>query len=110
MGENIMYNGRNPLGTLISLAVDDGVSSRGHRHNILKKGYVYTGIVSGKFNGASSGRCYLRYLNTMSVFVYSGSSTDKQLSSYWIDLLKTLPVPKGTTYRKYETCPTTTPN
>jgi len=47
IGENIMYRSTTPLQVLISLAVDDGVSSRGHRTNIFKSNYAYVGIWTG---------------------------------------------------------------
>ena len=46
-GENIMYFSKAPLQVLIDLAIDDGVSSRGHRVNIFKNDYAYTGMYTG---------------------------------------------------------------
>ncbi len=45
-GENISYG---PTGTqvVIDLLVDDGVPSRGHRHNLLEPGYREVGIALG---------------------------------------------------------------
>ena len=34
IGENIMYNSQSPMNALVSLAIDDGQSHRGHRKNI----------------------------------------------------------------------------
>ena len=38
-----MYNSRTPFDALISLAIDDGVPSRGHLHNIMSSKYAYMG-------------------------------------------------------------------
>jgi len=46
-GENIMYTSNSPLQVLTDLAIDDGVSSRGHRTNIFKKAFAYVGIYTG---------------------------------------------------------------
>jgi hypothetical protein len=65
MGENIMYGGSNPLGTLSAFLIDDGVASRGHRTNIFKSAFAQTGAYTGKW-GSSSWE---------TVVVYSGSNT-----------------------------------
>ena len=46
IGENIMYGGDSPMEALLSLAIDDGVPSRGHRDNIFSKEYYYTGVAN----------------------------------------------------------------
>ena len=46
IGENIMYGGDTPLEAILGLAIDDGVSSRGHRVNIFKSEYFYTGAAT----------------------------------------------------------------
>lgn len=43
IGENIMYNCMTPLEAVLNLCIDDGVPSRGHRVNIFKSEYYYTG-------------------------------------------------------------------
>lgn len=43
MGENIMYGGDTPLEAILSLAIDDGVKSRGHRENMFNPDFYYTG-------------------------------------------------------------------
>lgn len=63
-GENIMYRSTRPLQVLIDLAVDDGVSGRGHRTNIFKAEYAYTGMYTGT---------HATY-DTQTVLVYTGTS------------------------------------
>lgn len=43
IGENIMYNSRSAIEAVLALAIDDGVASRGHRTNIFKSNFYYTG-------------------------------------------------------------------
>ncbi|HNV95401.1 MAG TPA: CAP domain-containing protein [Bacteroidales bacterium] len=43
-GENIDYNDTNPLEIVIDLLIDHGVSSLGHRKNILDFGYRQIGV------------------------------------------------------------------
>ena len=47
-GENIDYGSESALEVVMSLFVDDGVKSRGHRNNLLNKEYKYCGYYSGK--------------------------------------------------------------
>lgn len=46
IGENIVYGVGTPLEALLNLAIDDGVSSRGHRTNIFQKNFYYTGMAT----------------------------------------------------------------
>ena len=46
IGENIMYNSMTPLEAVLNLCIDDGVSSRGHRTNIFKSNFYYTGVAT----------------------------------------------------------------
>ena len=46
LGENIMYGGDTPIEAVLSLAIDDGVPSRGHRDNIFKKDFYLTGVAT----------------------------------------------------------------
>ena len=39
-----MYNSLSPLEAVLNLAIDDGVSNRGHRTNIFKKNFYFTGV------------------------------------------------------------------
>ena len=47
IGENIDYGNNNARKIVISLLVDDGVPSRGHRKNILKSQYSFVGVAIG---------------------------------------------------------------
>jgi len=64
MGENIMYGASNPLRIMSAFLIDDGVASRGHRNNILKSAFAYTGAFTGKWKSTYQ-----------TVVVYSGSNT-----------------------------------
>jgi uncharacterized protein YkwD len=46
-GENISYGYEDPLEILVQLLVDDGVSSRGHRENILNAAFGRVGVSIG---------------------------------------------------------------
>ena len=46
IGENIMYNSMTPLEAVLNLCIDDGVASRGHRVNIFKTTYYFTGVAT----------------------------------------------------------------
>lgn len=43
IGENVIYRVMTPLEAVLGWAIDDGVSSRGHRNNIMKKDFSWTG-------------------------------------------------------------------
>ena len=47
IGENIQYNSQTPLEALLSLVIDDGVPSRGHRNNIFSTRFYYMGAATG---------------------------------------------------------------
>ena len=47
-GENISYGQNTAKGVIIQLAVDDGVATRGHRHNIMNPAFVKMGCFSGE--------------------------------------------------------------
>lgn len=44
VGENIVYHSRSPREDVISLIIDDGVLTRGHRKNIFKSNFHVIGI------------------------------------------------------------------
>lgn len=46
-GENIAYGSRYPLQVLLNLLIDDGVTSRGHRKNLLSTNYLIGGLATG---------------------------------------------------------------
>jgi hypothetical protein len=48
IGENISYGYSDASGIIIQLIVDDGVSSRGHRKNVLSKKFAYVGTAIGR--------------------------------------------------------------
>jgi len=66
-GENIMYRSVTPLQVIVDLAIDDGVASRGHRKNIFKATFAYTGIWTG----------YHKIYSTQTCLDYSGSYSQK---------------------------------
>ena len=63
IGENIMYRSGSPLMAVLNLAIDDGVASRGHRTNIFKDSFYYTGA------GTEPHKIY----ESETVVTYSGS-------------------------------------
>lgn len=46
-GENIAYGKETAKEAIIDLAIDDGVSKRGHRKNLFKKNFSQVGICEG---------------------------------------------------------------
>ena len=46
-GENIDYGSKDPRGVIVALVVDDGVASRGHRHNIFQKSFKSMSCFTG---------------------------------------------------------------
>lgn len=65
--ENLDFGSRTGLSSLISLIVDDGVPSRGHRLNLLNKDAKYIGVAAG----------FHREYQTCVVSDYSGSIREK---------------------------------
>ncbi len=61
-GENIDYGSSNGLRIILQLLVDDGVSSRGHRKNILNNEFNISGV---------SINTHIKYRN-MCVITYAG--------------------------------------
>jgi len=72
MGENIMYGSSDPLRILSAFLVDDGVASRGHRTNILKGAFAYTGLYTGKWRGTY--QTVVAYTGSNTSFNYKGPS------------------------------------
>jgi uncharacterized protein YkwD len=65
VGENILYDSRKAREDVISLIIDDGVTTRGHRKNILKPTFHVVGIALG--NGKSG---------TIGVITFAGGFAD----------------------------------
>ena len=58
--ENIHYGDTEPRFIIISLLIDDGVKSRGHRNTLLSNEYNYTGVAIGKHKVYNS-MCVINY-------------------------------------------------
>lgn len=58
--ENIHYGDIEPRFVIISLLIDDGVKSRGHRKTLLSNDFNYTGIALGSHK-TYGGMCVLTY-------------------------------------------------
>jgi uncharacterized protein YkwD len=67
VGENIVYHSTNARYDVISLIIDDGVQSRGHRKNIFKPEFHVIGISLSP----------PRQAGTICVFTFAGGFTDK---------------------------------
>ena len=80
IGEGITYGSSSPLDAVLSLAIDDGVPSRGHRTSILSPDYYFMGAGSGKHTG-------YRY---MTVVDYSGSYNPTAYDAPKINVPKTV--------------------
>ena len=63
-GENIAYGKETAKEALIELAIDDGVSKRGHRRNLFKKSFDKMGVCDGEH----------KEWNKMTVVMYSGKA------------------------------------
>jgi uncharacterized protein YkwD len=46
-GENIDYGNGDPRRIVVSLLIDDGITSRGHRLNLLNGGFKFVGVSTG---------------------------------------------------------------
>ena len=79
IAENIQYNSQTPLECLLSLVIDDGVSTRGHRTNIFKNTLYYFGGATGM---------HAKY-TSMTVGDYMGSNSPTSYSA------PTITVPKS---------------
>lgn len=67
IGENIEYGSPNAEQIIISLIVDDGVSNRGHRKNILNPNFNFIGVAFGEHKN----------YKTMTVMDFAGDYKEK---------------------------------
>jgi uncharacterized protein YkwD len=66
MGENISYGFQLATNIVMNLFIDDGVSSRGHRTNMMHTSFRFTGIYT----------CEHSNHRTMTVFSYADNFDD----------------------------------
>jgi len=67
IGENISYGSKEAKEAAIQLAIDDGVSERGHRANIFKENYTELGVCNGSHKD----------YKVMAVGIYRGKSSSQ---------------------------------
>jgi uncharacterized protein YkwD len=67
VGENCGYDFENPVESVCQFLVDDGVSSRGHRNNLLGSQFKFVGVCAGPHSDMT---------NTVTI-VFAGSVTSK---------------------------------
>lgn len=60
-GENIAYGISSARGTVIQLLIDDGVSSRGHRTNLMSKKYSSAGVGFAECKETQRTECVIDY-------------------------------------------------
>lgn len=71
VGENISYGSKVAKASLLALAVDDGVATRGHRKNIFKPNFTELGSCNGSHS----------LLRDMMVLVYRGKASASDLAA-----------------------------
>jgi uncharacterized protein YkwD len=54
VGENIVYDSRDPRSDVILMMIDDGTSNRGHRKNLFKNDFKVIGLATGQRPKAES--------------------------------------------------------
>ena len=60
-GENIDYGAANARDAVVDLLIDDGVSSRGHRKNIMNKDFSFTGVGFSKKHKLYGSVCVITF-------------------------------------------------
>lgn len=60
-GENVSYGSKSAREIVVTLLIDDGVKSRGHRKNIMSKDYTHTGVGFAGSHKAYGCECVLDF-------------------------------------------------
>ena len=84
-GENIDYGTKGPMDVIVALCIDDGVPSRGHRHNIFNKGFKKMACFTGSHKTYGS----------QTVINYNGSAAE--MNAFMKQKVDFGPVPDGAT-------------
>ncbi len=91
-GENLAYGQKSAENIVISLIIDDGVSSRGHRDNIYNEDFKVTGVGFGMHKGYGTMTC-LTYAGGY-IDKLAGNNNDKSVTKYNFENLNFRPLNK----------------